>query len=229
LDPLNGHFGTSGLSTVEGPDVSQQFKVPQLRNMYQKVGKFGNSGKFTTDSTDYGPQIRGFGFMHDGGMDTLDKFLQGQVFKFDNDSTLNDLKRSRVVDFVMAMDSELAPIVGQQVTLTASSGSDVTTRIDLLRARAQVTTPRAECDLVVKGVVGGEARGYLMQADGSYQSDRATETLTHGEFTALATGSQRLTFTCVPPGSGTWMGIDHDEDGHYDRDEMDAGTDPQAP
>ena len=47
--------------------------------MYQKVGKFGNSGKFSTDTQIYGDQIKGFGFMHDGGMDTLDKFLQGSV------------------------------------------------------------------------------------------------------------------------------------------------------
>lgn len=226
LDPENGHFGTAGLSTIEGPDVSQEFKVPHLRNMYQKVGKFGHSGKFATDTNNYGEQIKGFGFMHDGGMDTLNNFFQGQVFKFNDDPTLNDIFRSNVIDFVMAMDSELAPIVGQQITLTDNSDPDVAIRIDLLRARGQVTSPRAECDLIVKGVINGEARGYLMQADGSYQSDRANEHLTHAQLTALATGSQTLTFTCVPPGSGTWMGIDHDEDGHYDRDELDKGTNP---
>ena len=222
LDPVNGHFGTAGLSTVEGPDISQQFKVPQLRNVYQKVGKFGNSGVFSTDTINYGDQIRGFGFMHDGGMDTLDKFLQGTVFQFDTDPTRNDTKRHQVVDFVMAMDSELAPIVGQQVTLSEASGSDVNDRIDLLRARAMVTSPRAECDLIVKGVVNGEARGYLMLADGRYQSDRQAEVLSDTQLRALVNaGNQTLTFTCVPPGSGSWMGIDHDENGQYDRDELD--------
>jgi hypothetical protein len=127
------------------------------------------------------------------------------------------------------MDSEMAPIVGQQITLTASNLATVGARIDLLRAQAMVTSPRAACDLIVKGVIGGIARGYLMQSDGTYQSDRTAETLSDTELRNLVnTGGQTLTFTCVPPGSGTWMGIDHDEDGTYDRDEIDAGTDPLA-
>ena len=225
LDPDNGHFGTAGLSTVEGPDISQQFKVPHLRNMYQKVGKFGNSGKFSTDMNTYGDQIKGFGFMHDGGMDTLDKFLQGSVFQFDSDPIRNDQKRGQVVDFVMVMDSELAPIVGQQITLTSASSASTNSRIDLFRARALLS--RAECDLIVKGVINGELRGFLMDPNGSYQSDRKSLVLSDSELRNLVnTANQTLTFTCVPPGSGTWMGIDRDEDGRYDRDELDAGTDP---
>jgi hypothetical protein len=205
-------------------------KVPHLRNMYQKVGKFGHSGKFATDATFFGPQIKGFGFMHDGGMDTLDNFLQGQVFQFDpTDAVLNDIKRNNVVEFMMVMDSEMAPIVGQQITVTAGNLAMVGARIDLLRTQALVTSPRAECDLIVKGVISGIPRGYLMQSNGSYQSDRASETLTDSELLNLVnTGGQTLTFTCVPPDSGMWMGIDHDEDGTYDRDEIDAGTDPLA-
>ena len=227
LNPLNGNFGTAGLSTIEGDEISQEFKVPHLRNMYQKVGKFGNSGKFSTDPIDYGPQIKGFGFMHDGGMDTLDKFLQGEVFRFDLDPDANDTKRRQVIDFVMAMDSELAPIVGQQITLTATSSTAAKNRIDLLRARAMVTSPREECDLIVKGVVAGEARGYLMLADGRYQSDREADIITDVALRDLvSTDNQALTFTCTPPGSGVWMGIDHDEDGSFDRDEIDDGKNP---
>jgi mono/diheme cytochrome c family protein len=223
LDPANGRFGTAGLSTIEGPAVSQQFKVPHLRNVYTKVGKFGNSGKFATDTHIYGDQIKGFGFMHDGAMDTLDKFFQGSVFKFDTDPTLNDQKRAQVINFVMVMDSELAPIVGQQITLTANSGSAVHDRIDLLRARALVTSPRDECDLIAKGVVDGESRGFLMLPDGRYQSDRKSEILSDSELRDLVNSTnQTLTFTCVPPGSGTWMGIDRDENGIYDRDELDG-------
>jgi len=51
LDPEAGAFGTSGQSSVEGDDISQEFKVPHIRNMYTKVGKFGNSGRFSTTET----------------------------------------------------------------------------------------------------------------------------------------------------------------------------------
>jgi len=226
LNVTEGHFGTSGLSSVEGSDISQEFKIPHLRNMYQKVGKFGVSGKFAPPMAPSGPQIKGFGFMHDGGMDTLDNFLSGSVFEFDPDPTVNSQKRGQVVDFVMAMDSELAPIVGQQITLSADSGLDVSSRIDLLRARAQATNP-VECDLIVKGVIDGQIRGALMQSDGSYQMDRQSEVMSDIDLRGLVNlNNQTLTFTCVPPGSGTWMGIDRDIDGVLDGDEIDAGTDP---
>jgi hypothetical protein len=121
------------------------------------------------------------------------------------------------------MDSELAPIVGQQITLTANSGSAVHDRINLLRARALVTSPRSECDLMVKGVLNGTARGFLMLPDGRYQSDRKSEILSDSDLRDLVNSTnQTLTFTCVPPGSGTWMGIDHNENGIYDRDELDG-------
>jgi hypothetical protein len=160
--------------------------------------------------------------MHDGSMDTLDNFLRGDVFAFNS-----DVERDNVVDFVMAMDSELAPIVGQQITLSATSGADVHARIDLLRARAQVTTPRAECDLVVHGVLDGDSRSALMQADGSYQTDRVDETITDSELRALVNqSSQTLTFTCVPPGSGVWMALDRDLDGILNGDEVNQGGNP---
>ena len=230
LNVVEGHFGTSGLSSIEGDDISQEFKIPHLRNMYQKVGKFGVSGRFATNTPFTGDQIKGFGFMHDGAMDTLDNFLSGSVFVFDANPTINEQKRGQVVDFVMVMDSELAPVVGQQVTLTANSGVDVHSRIDLLRQRAMTTSPREECDLIVKGVVDGEARGALMLADGSYQTDRENELVSDSELRGLVNlNDQSLTFTCVPPGSGVWMGIDHDSDGSYDSDELDQGTDPLVP
>ena len=219
LDPAAGRFGTAGRSSVEGSDISQEFKVPHLRNVYQKVGKFGNTGRFSASEGDFGEQIRGFGLMHDGHMDTVDHFLQGDVFRFDADDATNDRERAQVVEFVMAFDSDLAPIVGQQVTLTAASGADVDARVDLLIERARTNLPRAECDLVAKGVVAGEARGYLMEPSGRFRSDRAGERVDAADLRALARApGGAITFTCVPPGSGTWMGIDRDGDGTLDSD-----------
>jgi len=228
LNEQEGHFGTSGLSSVEGDDISQQFKIPHLRNVYQKVGKFGASGGMFDNSPNspmifpFADQIKGFGFLHDGSMDTVDNFLRAAVFAFNSDT-----ERDNVVDFVMAMDSELAPVVGQQITLNAASGADVHARINLLRARAQITAPRAECDLIVQGVIDGVARGAVMQADGSYQTDRVDETISDGDLRALVNqNNQSLTFTCVPPGSGVWMALDRDQDGVFNGDELAQGSDP---
>jgi len=220
LDPASGHFGTSGLSSVEGDDISQEFKVPHLRNMYQKVGKFGNVGRFSGTEGEFGPQVRGYGFMHDGNMDTLDSFFAGEVFLFDQNPTVNESMRSDVIDFVMAFESDMAPVVGQQVTLSGASDSDTEARVELLLQRAAVTSPRAECDLIAKGVFNNKVTGYLLQADGRFISD-TSELLQFTELRDRATQADgAMTFTCVPPGSGTWMGIDRDMDGRLDGENL---------
>src|SRR4029450_1214472 len=66
-----------------------------------------------------------------------------------------DIERRQVESFVLAMDSTLKPIVGQQITLTASNGPVVSPRIDLLIARAAA----GDCDLVVKGLDGAPLQG----------------------------------------------------------------------
>ena len=77
-----GFFGSNGLGLVDGDDFVdfengndlQYFKVPHFRNMYQKVGMFGNAFLSNTvphqDNSHQGPQIRGFGFLHDGSTDS---------------------------------------------------------------------------------------------------------------------------------------------------------------
>jgi hypothetical protein len=84
---------------------------------------------------------------------------------------------------------------------------------------------------VVKGTVAGEQRGWLRLASGSYRSDRTSEPLlTPSDLrTRASTPGQELTYTCAPPGSGFRIGIDRDEDGWFDRDEIDQGTDPADP
>jgi len=82
--------------------LSQEFKVPHLRNMYQKVGKFGSFGEFGDSDEIVGDQIRGFGYLHDGSVDSIDTFLKSDGFIFENDK-----KRKQVADFIMAMNSIL--------------------------------------------------------------------------------------------------------------------------
>jgi YVTN family beta-propeller protein len=235
LDPSQGFFGTSGLTTFE--NEPQEFKVPHLSNAYQKVGMFGTpAGPFIfpplASRQPQGEQVRGFGFLHDGSIATVFDFLHATVFFLDEGS------RSDLEQFILAFDTTFAPIVGQQVTLTGPNAAVAGPRVDLLIARATtsfalVGQPDArECDLVVKGVVDGLARGYLLDATtGQFRSDRAAEPpLTDAALRAVTgTAGQELTYTCVPPGEGTRLGLDRDGDGFFDRDELDAGSDPANP
>src|SRR5262249_36500472 len=122
-----------------------------------------------------------------------------------------------------AFDTDLAPIVGQQITLTGTNSGVVGSQINLLIARAALN----ECELVVKGNKSGVQRGWLRQANGAFKSDRAADAApTDAQLRAqAATAGQALTHTCVPFGSGTRIGIDRDLDGCLDFDDG-APADP---
>ena len=63
LDPAQGFFGTAGEQSFEGEP--QFFKVAHMRNLYAKVGMFFAPGD----------QVRGFGFLHDGSVDTVNDYI----------------------------------------------------------------------------------------------------------------------------------------------------------
>lgn len=205
-----GFFGTDGRSSFE--NETQLFKIPHLRNLYQKVGKFGMSPEplFPADQTPpMGDQIRGFGFLHDGSIDTLFRFHGAQVF---NQSFINpggipsgaagDAIRNQLTEFMLAFDSNLAPIVGQQISLTQTNSSVASPRIDLLEARAAA----GECDLVAKG----NSNGYLYNPQQkNFTVSSSQTTLSDTALRALAQNAGgELTFTCAPPGSGARMAAD---------------------
>jgi hypothetical protein len=123
----------------------------------------------------------------------------------------------------MAYPSNMMPVVGQQVTLESSSGQDAFDRAELLIARASL----GDCDLVVKGRVQGEPRGYVLD-DGMFLSDRSSEPAVSNDALQALIGdaTESLTYLCAPPGSGWRIGIDRDADGFADWDERDAGSDP---
>ncbi len=81
----------------------------------------------------------------------------------------SEAKPLQLEQFLLAFDTNLAPIVGEQVTLTASNAAVASPRIDLLIARADL----GECDLTVKGVVAGQARGWYRTGAGVFTADRS--------------------------------------------------------
>ena len=217
-------LGTDGFSSFEGEP--QEFKIPHLRNMYQKIGMFGvGPGVTGIPPTGFlGDQVRGFGFLHDGSFATVFDFLQNDVFLFNNDT-----QRRNVEAFVLAFDTGLKPAVGQQVSFTPATVNDATvlSRLDLLTARDDA----GDCELVVKGIINGEARGGVYVGAGVFHLDRNSDApISSATLRAFAaTPGQEQVYTCVPLGSGVRIGVDRDEDGFSDRTELDAGSDPANP
>jgi YVTN family beta-propeller protein len=230
LDPQNGFFGGDGRSTFDA--ATEIFKVPHLRNMYQKVGMFGESqphavafpliGSVTAFDGSFahtGDQIRGFGYTHDGSVDTLSRFVSASVFD------LTNTEETRVEAFMIAFDSDLAPIVGQQVTLTSTNSGVAGPRIDLMLARCGTNFaskilvdlnggPVNECDLIAKLDQGGSQRGYVYDLSSNlFDPDDGGTAISDAALRALAGApDQEVTYTAAPPGSGFRMGINRDLD-----------------
>jgi DNA-binding beta-propeller fold protein YncE len=254
-----GFFGSDGRYSFEAE--TQFFKVPHLRNLYQKVGMFGMANTFDpndksglasflpapyNDTSFLGDQVRGFGFFHDGSVDTVFRFHGGTVFSRraptpgglpnpggfpvitdpgNPEQALAELQanlqqRRQVEAFMLAFDSNLAPIVGQQATLGPASEADVDARIALLEARAGA----GECDLVASGWIHQRRVGFLFHpATGTFVPDRRRgRWLASDELRALGRAGT-LTFTAVPPGSGRRIALDRDLDGRLDGDDPERG------
>jgi DNA-binding beta-propeller fold protein YncE len=219
LDASQGFFGTNGESSFE--NLPQTNKVPHLRNVYDKIGMFGdvsvpivvNPG----NNGDQGAQVGGFGFTNEGSVDTVFRFLQATVFNsnfrgltgFAGDSQYTpDQQRSNVEQFVLAFDTDVAPIVGQQITLDAANAAVAGPRIDLLIARAmtpftslslggQVT----ECSLIATVPLNGRVTTFVLQPNGSFLADTGRTSLTDSALRSVATiQGAPITYTCLPPG-----------------------------
>jgi len=243
---LPGFFGTAGGITFDFQP--QLFKTPHLRNLYQKIGMFGMAappfGILAGDNRPKGDQVRGFGFLHDGSFDTVFRFLRGMGFSPfegftipegtfpDNpdgleDNAAGDRIRRDIESFLLAFDSNMKPIIGQQVTLSAATVAAATRRIALLIARADA----GDCDLVAKGTLAGQRVGFLYVGHGRFATDRHAIPPVPEVFLRFSgtLPRQEITYTCAPLGSGRRVGIDRDEDGFLDGDEEDAGSDPADP
>lgn len=215
----------------------QLFKIPHLRNLYQKVGMFGVAAHSVTTTalgltyqppSIVGDQIRGFGFNHDGSVSTIETWLHNGTFTggLSTVPPKAELQRRQLEAFLLGADTGMRPMVGQQVTVTAASVSNsaVSNRLNLILARADT----GDCDVVVKGIVDGIPRGMLYSGSGTFISDRYADGAlnTKALLSYATTPGQELTFTCVPSGNGTRIGIDRDQDGVRDRDELDHASNP---
>jgi len=207
-----GAIGSNNRVDIPAPGGEQQNrKNSHLRELWRKIG------------ADRGSQaaLRGFGFEHNGEKSTFQDAITAG-FNFANNPTGQQQRRD-IEAFCMSFNSGTHAGVGQQTT--ANGTSNDAARINQFIAMAT----GGQVGLVVKGRVGGLARGWMFQA-GSFRSDRATEpTITPAALLALAGTGSELTYTIVPAGSQNRLGIDRDLDGFSDRTELDAGSDPANP
>lgn len=226
LGPDNAHH----IALIElERSLDLPFKVPSLRNVFDK---FGMDLMHTNSRS-------GFGFFHDGSVDTITRFIQ-DGFGLTNDQQTADLDA-----FLMSFTgSDLTPgsstdvnhspgvgsldtpaAVGRQLTVSNSIS------IALLASMiAEANSSTSRVDLIVKGFENGIPRGWCYNlTNGLFQSDRLAEMETPAALQAFAAPGAEQTYTVVPRGAGWRMGIDRDADGYLDQDEIDLGSDPANP
>lgn len=216
------------LVSVDG-STNVSMKVPHLRNQHDKVGFELTRLRNTS----------GFGYLHDGSIDSIARFVNEPVFSVSSDQMTADLvalmlafggsqyppRTTLEPPGVASKDAHAA--VGWQTTLRDAGNPEPGQLTLISNMITEANTNRV--GLVVKGVRSGIHRGWRYNGGNIFQSDRASETITAAALQAAATPGSELTYTVVPKGSETRIGIDRDLDGHFDRDEIDACSDPANP
>ncbi|MFL6567748.1 MAG: cytochrome c peroxidase [Chthoniobacterales bacterium] len=201
-----GSGSDRSLTPAAALQESQSFKVPQLRNAYQKTSFTDTPGAISLD---------GFGFTHDGTDPTLFRFLSRPVFvNFRNDTT----RKNNLNAFVMCFDTGMAPAVGFTRTVTSASATNPSLTSDWNTLQSQAAA--GNIDLIVKGTIDGKRRGLLYQpATNNYKSDKTgVGPFTQAQLQTKVSLGDMLSVTGVPPGSGVRMAIDRDLDGTLDGD-----------
>lgn len=214
-----GRPGTNGqIIPDELLGTDQDIKVPHLRNLYKKTGFKDTVGAVNK---------RGTGYTHDGTTDNLMTFLRLPVFDFGPPAE-EEANRRDVEAYMMSFDTGLSPAVGYQMTFTGANNSDpeMLLRADTLRGAAAL----GHCDLIAKGRVAGQSRGWKYVGGDQWQPDKTGESaISSATLIALAGPGSEVTVMGVPMGSGTRMGVDRDRDGYPNGTELDAGSDPGNP
>lgn len=226
VGPMGEHH--LGLNSADG-STNRTMKVAHLRNVYEKAGMELQKPESQT----------GFGFLHDGSVDSISSFIAARVFDVRNDQEVADLVALMLSfaggDFGPPPEGALGEPPGVENRDThAAVGRQETVRGDTLKQASRIPlmltlADAMEVDVVVKGVVAADVRGWVYQGSNLFQADLPGELLSLNELLALAGAGAELTFTVVPFGSGTRIGIDRDEDGHLDTEEIQAGSDPADP
>jgi DNA-binding beta-propeller fold protein YncE len=236
-----GMFGSSPDSLQPGTQILQaapNFVQDQVRGFgFQHDGSLGQLEHFFTaqvflratanvilaDGTVVPPNPFGIQFI-----DPNQPFKAPGVPNFTTDANGNDPGgfglRHAIVAFMMAFDSNFAPIVGQQVTVTPSNVASTSARLDLFEARANA----GECDLVAKTNVFGATAGMLYKAGSWQAASTYLPAITDAQLRQKLGQplTPPVTFTCVPPGDGQRVALDRDNDGYADWDELLLGRDP---
>lgn len=212
---LQCHLNGDTRNDASNQELSQAFIAPSFAPFYDRLGFWPTS---RTGSTS------GFGFFHDGA-DSLGGAARTTTAERQNDMLAE----------ILTLEGPDGPLsgperrqdthagVGQQVTVSGGITAAQSNRINLF---ASIANNSAHAELMVRGRVLGQTRGYRLISGTTFQSDKREETRTLNELRNLATSGNPLTFTLVANGTAVRLALDADGDGVFNGDENPTVVDP---
>lgn len=208
-----------GIVSIDG-STNVSMKVPQLRNQFEKTG-------FEFSRTD---NTAGFGFLHDGSVDSLSKFLSAPTFSVGSDREVADLV-ALTLAFSGSDFGDLNPRLGAAPPLSRDSHAATGAQLDI---RSASTPPARFGDMLALArsgrldlVVRAGTLGYTFdQGTDRLLPDDGGPALSPADLRQRASAEAAQSWTLVPAGLGRRLGMDRDGDGVSDAREIHLGADP---
>ncbi len=218
-----GPAGENHLGILSAGTVSNgTFKVPSLRNLHERTG-------FELATT---RSRSGFGFIHDGTVDTLARFLSLEEFATRSDQDLADL-----IAFLVAFSGSDLPGTNPQHSAASVASKDTHAGVgrqvraangDALAVAPLVAlTSSQRVDLIARVPGTDYAQGWLYRpASSRFEPDDGGATLDLAALLARAAPGTATSLTVVPGGLGERLALDRDGDGARDGVEIARGALP---
>lgn len=207
-----------GVVSVDG-STQKAIKTPQLRNLYDKVG-------FEMSRSE---SLLGFGFLHDGAIDSVARFLSAGAFSVDSDQEVADLVALMMAFSGSELDNGNIPLgampeesqdthagVGHQYTLL--NATQMSEQVDELISIAS----SGKVDLIVE--IDSD-NSYLYDFEQEMFVSERDELISSLGLMSMASQDKPLTYSIVPKGLGARLAFDRDGDGIYDFQEIINGSD----
>ena len=216
IGPLGeNHLGV--VSTDGFTNVS--IKVPQTRNMHEKVGM-----EFTSTES-----LSGFGFAHDGTVDSLANFFSASLFSPRSDQDIADLVALNMA-FSGSEFGDANPLLSAPAPLSKDSHAAVGAQVTVLAAnppaRANELLALARAQKIDLVVAQGRQSYAFNRASDRFVADAGQAALSAAQLLALANTQAPQTWTALPVGLAQRIGVDRDGDGVSNALEIAQGSDP---
>ena len=230
VDNPKGPMDEQHVALIQQPRANDlPFKIASLRGLAEKVG---------ADFTGMESRV-GFGFAHDGAVDSLTRFIQ-DGFNFIDDKATADLialllsftggeismgRSTEELNPPGLFNQDTHAAVGKQFLLEA--GKPVPAELDL--ALAMTGHPTDPVDLIAYQKRNSQSVWWLFDPNTkTFHSDGPGQSLNLSLLLEKPLPLGPILITVVPPSSGKRMALDWDGDGFLNRDERLGGFDPYS-